>query len=365
MQRAETLPSSFSTDTPNLVSPQEVLHILESYPPDEVLLLDVRVFPQYSQSRIGGALNLCIPTTLIKRPAFNVQRLANTFSREKEKAKFAHWKDAKFIVAYDAESILLKDATSAVNTLKKFTNEGWHGSTCIVRGGYSGFSKKFPNSIDRRPASEMESTQGRKLSIDPTKPLGAPVAGGCMMPTEQSSANPFFGTIRQNMDLIGGVGQFPVRITSYLKASGHLKELPDAKQSGATYIPPWLKRASSPGNGGKAVASYFLDIEKGEQQRMQKALTGTVHYGSPNATTPGSVRIAGIEKGAKNRYKDMLPFDHSRVRLQNVPAGECDYINASHIESAYSGRHYIASQAPVPATIEVRFSLSSIYPINR
>lgn len=353
VQRAETLPSSLRQDTPNLVSPQELSEILESYSPKEVLLLDVRVYPQYSQSRITGALNLCIPTTLLKRPAFNVQKLADTFNREKEKAKFAQWKEAKVIAVYDANSFVLKDATSSVNTLKKFVNEGWHGSACIVRGGYSGFSKTFPNSIDRRPANEMESTQGRKLSIDPTKSLGAPVAGGCMMPAEQSSANPFFGTIRQNMDLIGGVGQFPIKLPSYIKDTSHLKDFSQGNESNAHFVPQWLKKACSPRNRGKNVADYFLSIEKGEQQRMQKALTGTVHYGSPNATSPDSVRIAGIEKGTKNRYKDMLPFDHSRVRLQNVPAGECDYINASHIKSAFSGRHYIASQAPVPATMEV------------
>ena len=341
VQRAETLPNSLSKDTPNLISPQELLEIFEIYPSEEVLLLDVRVFPQYSQSRINGALNLCIPTTLLKRPAFNVQKLADTFNREKEKEKFAHWREAKFIVVYDASSSLIKDATSSVNTLNKFKSEGWRGSACIVRGGYLGFSKKFPNWIDRRPASEMENTQGRKLSIDPTKVTGAPVAGGCIMPSGQSSANPFFGTIRQNMDLIDGVGQISVSMPSELKEKARL-------------LPPWLKRATSPRDHGRVVAEYFLDIEKGEQQRMQKALNGTVHYGSPSTISPDAVRIAGIEKGAKNRYKDMLPYDHSRVRLQNVLPGDCDYINASHIKSALSGRQYIASQAPVPPTMEVR-----------
>ena len=340
VQRAETLPSSISTDSPNLISPQELSEIIETYSPSEVLLLDVRVFPQYSQSRIEGALNLCIPTTLLKRPAFNVQKLAETFNREKERARFAQWREAKVIVVYDASSFLLKDATSSVNTLKKFANEGWHGSPCIIRGGYLGFSKKFPSSIDRRPASEMESSQGRKLSIDTNKPIGAPVAGGCAMPTNKSTVNPFFGTIRQNMDLIDGVGQIPIPLPSSLK-------------NDPWSLPPWLKRATSPRDMGKVVADYFLEIEKGEQRRMQKALNSTVHYGSPSTISPNAIRIAGIEKGTKNRYKDMLPFDHSRVRLQNVPIGECDYINASHIKSALSGRHYIASQAPVPATIEV------------
>ena len=341
VQRSETLPDSLSAEGPNLISPEDLCNVFESYSSEDVLLLDVRVYPQYSQSRIDGALNLCIPTTLLKRPAFNVQKLEETFTKEIEKAKFAHWREAKVIVVYDAASSLLKDATSSINTLKKFTNEGWRGLSCIVRGGFLSFSRKSPDLIDRRPANEMEATQGRKLSIDPQKPLVAPVAGGCIMPSNQSAANPFFGSIRQNMDLIGGVGQIPLNIPQHLRTTGN------------KYLPPWLKAVSDERNTGKTVADRFLQIEKGEQQRMQKALSGTVHYGSPTQMSPNSVRIAGIEKGTKNRYKDMLPYDHTRVRLQNVPAGECDYINASHIRSSTCNRHYIASQAPVPATIEV------------
>lgn len=341
VQRSETLPGSLSTEGPKLISPQELTDVLGSYSTDDVLLLDVRVYPQYSQSRIDGALNLCIPTTLLKRPAFNVQKLSETFTKEKEKAKFDHWRQAKVIIVYDASSSLLKDATSSVNTLKKFAAEGWHGLACIVRGGFLSFSRKSPDLIDRRPANEMENAQGRKLSIDPQRPLVAPVAGGCMMPTTQNAVNPFFGTIRQNMDLIGGVGQMQLKVPHYLRGSGN------------TYLPSWLKKSSDEKDAGKSVSDRFLQIEQGEQSRMQKALSGQVQYGSPTQMSPNAVRIAGIEKGTKNRYKDMLPYDHTRVKLKNVPDGECDYINASHIKSFSSNRHYIASQAPVPATIEV------------
>jgi hypothetical protein len=32
----------------------------------------------------------------------------------------------------------------------------------------------------------------------------APVVGGCALPESSSAVNPFFGNIRQNMDLLGG-----------------------------------------------------------------------------------------------------------------------------------------------------------------
>jgi len=118
-------------------------------------------------------------------------------------------------------------------------------------------------------------------------------------------------------------------------------------------LPTWLLAASDADNRGKLVADHFLNIEKAEEQRMKKALSVDVSYGSPNAVSPNNVQVAGIEKGLKNRYKDILPYDHSRVKLQGVPSGDCDYVNASHIQAHGSNKRYIASQAPVPATFQV------------
>lgn len=339
IQRSETLPSSVSHDGPTMIAPQDFVDVLKGHLPQDLLVLDLRVFPQYSKSRISGAVNLCIPTTLLKRSSFNVQKLSETFTKEKERAKFAQWRDAKFIIVYDANSMQLKDATSSVNTLKKFTNEKWRGATLIIRGGFDNFAKKFPDQVDDRLASEMGGSNARKLSIDP--PGAAPVAGGCMMPSTQTAANPFFGNIRQNMDLIGGVGQMPVKLPAGFT------------ETAIAELPAWLRQAANEDDKGKAVADRFLGIEKAEQHRMQKALSCNVSYGTPNALSPEAVQIAGIEKGTKNRYKDMLPYDHSRVRLQNVPFGDCDYVNASHVKAQRSNKHYIASQAPVPATFNV------------
>ncbi|KAI9872197.1 MAG: hypothetical protein M1830_001923 [Pleopsidium flavum] len=338
-QRADTLPTRLQSDGPLMVSCQDFVDLLKSSPQD-VLLLDLRVYPQYSQSRISGAINLCIPTTLLKRPSFNVQKLADTFTIEAEKDKFARWKNSRVIVVYDGSSSQMKDAVSSVNTLKKFTNEGWTGNACVLRGGFAEFSSKFPDMIDWRPSSEIRSSSTKTLSIEPAIAGIAPVAGGCVMPSTKTAANPFFGNIRQNMDLIGGVGQMPIK---------HPAALTEQKKRD---MPSWLLQASDNKDGGKTVSDRFLVIEKAEQRRLQKALSGNVSYGSPTPDAPKSVQIAGIEKGAKNRYNNIWPYDHARVRLQGVPGGGCDYINASHVKAAWTNKHYIATQAPMPATFE-------------
>ncbi|KAH6670794.1 phosphatase-like protein [Halenospora varia] len=333
--RADTLPSALD-DGPAMIPPSQLQNTIERLNTGEYLLLDLRVFPQFSASRIKGALNLCIPTTLLKRPSFNLQKLQDTFTNEAEKARFSKWKLAKHIIVYDASSSEKKDAQSAVNTLKKFSTEGWNGSCYILRGGYADFSKQYPYLIDHRSTQELQSSK-ISLSLGTSPPNAAPVAGGCAMPATKNAANPFFSNIRQNQDLIGGVGQMDIK-------------LPDDLRDAPKILPRWLLRAASKEDHGKIVADKFLHIELAEQSRMTKALS-SISY-NPEAANEKNVQIAGIEKGGKNRYNNIWPFEHARVRLQGRPEGACDYVNASHIKAARSNKRYIASQGPLPSTFE-------------
>ncbi|KAK5011362.1 hypothetical protein LTR28_003687 [Elasticomyces elasticus] len=333
--RAETLPAKTQEES-MLVTPQYVYNLLDSASED-ILLLDLRVSTQYARSRITGALNLCIPTTLLKRPSFNVQKLAETFKDVDQRAKFERWQNSKYIVVYDASSTQLKDAAICINTVKKFANESWKGSAYIIRGGFTEFAKRFSSLVDTHAGSDPSKTPPR-LTLDAPGPLVAPVAGGCPMPATKNAANPFFGNIRQNMDLIGGVGQMLIKHPSSMTKSAEAE------------LPSWLQKASDEKDCGKRVSDKFLQIEKREQKRMQEALSGNVVYGTPGAETAKPVQIAGIEKGSKNRYNNIWPYEHSRVRLEGVPNHGCDYINANHVKAAWSNKRYIATQGPIPTT---------------
>ena len=340
-QRADTLPSALE-DGPVMITPPQLRDMIDRLPCSQFLLLDLRVFPQFSQSRIQDALNLCIPTTLLKRPSFNLQKLQDTFTNDAEKERFAQWQNAKYIVVYDAFSSEKRDAISSVNTLKKFSNQGWKGHSYILRGGFQDFSKLFPKLIDNRSSQEMQSSK-INLSLGTKMPEMVPVAGGCAMPATKNAANPFFSNIRQNQDLIGGVGQMDIKIPEEL---GH---------EAGNILPRWLSEAAAKEDHGKKVSDKFLDLEQAEQLRMTKALSSGVSYGTQGPNHEG-IQIAGIEKGGKNRYNNIWPFEHARVRLQGRPEGACDYVNASHIKSSRSNKRYIASQGPLPATFEVRLA---------
>ena len=61
------------------------------------------------------------------------------------------------------------------------------------------------------------------------------------------------------------------------------------------------------------------------------------------------------ENKAKNRYKNILPFDHSRVLLGDESQNEAgqDYINANYINGLLKGheKRYIATQGCLPVTV--------------
>ncbi|KAI6652633.1 Receptor-type tyrosine-protein phosphatase delta isoform X12 [Oopsacas minuta] len=54
----------------------------------------------------------------------------------------------------------------------------------------------------------------------------------------------------------------------------------------------------------------------------------------------------------KNRYLNILPYDHNRVCLQVNSKTDSDYINASFIDGADKKNAYIATQGPTESTLE-------------
>nr|XP_056723511.1 tyrosine-protein phosphatase non-receptor type 22 [Euleptes europaea] len=58
------------------------------------------------------------------------------------------------------------------------------------------------------------------------------------------------------------------------------------------------------------------------------------------------------ENISKNRYKDILPYDHSRVKLSLITSNkDSNYINANFIQGVYEPRTYIATQGPLSTTV--------------
>nr|XP_057917300.1 receptor-type tyrosine-protein phosphatase mu-like isoform X2 [Doryrhamphus excisus] len=58
------------------------------------------------------------------------------------------------------------------------------------------------------------------------------------------------------------------------------------------------------------------------------------------------------ENRMKNRYGNIIAYDHSRVRLQALEGDQSsDYINANYVDGYHRPNHYIATQGPMQETV--------------
>jgi protein tyrosine phosphatase len=191
------------------------------------------------------------------------------------------------------------------------------------------------------------------LSLPPTRPK---------TPQRILPANPFFDNIRQNIELShGGITErIPLGLPSDVAARAD--ELPDFLRD----------LAKMPDDESMTLlAEQFQALEKSEQNRLQSIMDVLSKEGSsishhPNAPHnaddverlmkegsdfyfPFSI-TAGVERGTRNRYKNIWPYDFSRVRLGALADDDSDYINASFVQPRGTTRRYIATQGPLDAT---------------
>ncbi|XP_066475232.1 receptor-type tyrosine-protein phosphatase epsilon [Tiliqua scincoides] len=104
---------------------------------------------------------------------------------------------------------------------------------------------------------------------------------------------------------------------------------------------------------------YFpIPVEHLEEEiRIRAADDGKLFREEFNSLPPGymqgSLEMANKEENReKNRYPNILPYDHSRVILMQIDGVQCsDYINASYIDGYKEQNKFIAAQGPKQDTV--------------
>ncbi|KAK9468810.1 protein-tyrosine phosphatase-like protein [Lipomyces arxii] len=343
--------SEFNADVEAIIPicPAELGMIIASKP-SKITLLDVRPYAQYSVERIKGAVNICVPSTLLKRPAFTVPKILDSLSSE-QKMSLSSWATSESIIVYDSNTSALTNASIAFQVARKFLHEeSFHGQIMYLKGGICEFSQLLRDFVefgDLSTPTELPTTQS---SARLCESKCVPILSGLRLPvfSKKQPVNPFFSNIRQNMDLLGGVGDpIPVRLPS------------NCTESKLNRLPRWLKDVVCTPEGAQRIADRFLDIEKAEKGRLESAFSSMCVITNAIANVTNAISgkseeqrysiSAALERGNKNRYNNIFPYDHTRVKL-TCNAGSCDYINASFICTKNSEKRYIATQGPLPNT---------------
>ncbi|KAM9474760.1 tyrosine-protein phosphatase non-receptor type 18 isoform 1-T2 [Clarias gariepinus] len=107
-----------------------------------------------------------------------------------------------------------------------------------------------------------------------------------------------------------------------------------------THLLKFIERVRAEGRDGEIdIASEYTRIK--QQNDLLKQNYGLTCAAGGNQ-----------ENAKKNRYKDILPYDQTRVVLSpTTPEYSCDYINANFIKGATESRKYIATQGPLSNTV--------------
>jgi tyrosine-protein phosphatase 2/3 len=336
----------------------------------DVLVIDIRPPAQYQISRFPGAISLVVPSTLLKRPGFSLEKMAGMIEDEPSQSRFKKWVSVKKLVVYDVDTSFLVDGTNLASLLRKFQAYGYEGELAWIKGGFNALLRSCPSVIDTSvqttrledQVTESKDTflRARNLSThafqqSSTTLVGQRTPKGSDHIRTASSAsvaaNPFYDNIRQNIELSQGVDtRIPLLLPQEIIARKN--DLPFK----------WLRDVvdnNIKDETGELLAMQFYRIELGEQRRLQGVMehhsteSGHKSDSGPSAGVDGypySI-TAGIEMGTKNRYRNIWPFEHARVRLP-TSCGGSDYFNASFVQSLVSSRRYIATQGPLDSTYD-------------
>ena len=171
------LRSSSSSSAPSLFQPSSTsIFGNGSASGSSVLLIDIRNHHHFVTSRIHSSINLSVPSTLLKRPAFGLAKLAEMIPLASDRSAFSRWQRAEHIIVYDADSSTLSAGNNVLGLLRKFRIEGFQDQLGYIIGGFNAVARLQPDCVSN------------SLLVDPTRSDEAHAPGTLMSHRLPSSA---------------------------------------------------------------------------------------------------------------------------------------------------------------------------------
>ncbi|KAI5965590.1 uncharacterized protein KGF55_000952 [Candida pseudojiufengensis] len=368
---------TFATSFPSSIQEQR---INDFNPCDFDFIFDVRPYNSYCKSRITKSVNLCLPTTLLKRNSLCLNDLINMvdLSTELKDTIINHIKNENEpekklnILLYDQCSTNEAITFPLYQTISKFEKLNNKFEIYYLNGGFSNVLTQKPEFIENTSIN-LNSNGHRK-----TKSLS-----GFTLPSASNFKTKFVQSIKKNNDYDGDKSKKESeqlqtsKTESPISYKYKLQDIPkDLK------LPEWLKFFKELSNEEiiKELINKFNKIEDIEKNRLNKMASNFKSPSQPNIQgqekifSPCCISCSsidfqlpkGIEFGYKNRYNNVWPYEHSRVKLehhqhqhntnnQQHRNSRDDYFNGNYINVNSLVKNdftYIATQNPLASTID-------------
>ncbi|EMG49191.1 hypothetical protein G210_0098 [Candida maltosa Xu316] len=362
----------------------------------ENLVIDIRPFIEYSKNHIKSSLNICLPSTLLKRNNFSLVRSINSLP-DYEKFKFTDFlNDANgSLIVYDTvdNSSNLFHICNKIITCPTFASHP-NKKIYLIDSNLKQFNDLYPCLFESNDDNDNENNNNTTNNNNNNNNLLTPlIVPGSMRSNSTTDLSPY-----HKATPVSATANTPILSTNFTLPSNskscqnfkirHNEELMDPLEENSaaffklnnipsdhSQIPEWMKSTVLDCQGYPSTTKInndFYLLEKLEQKRLLSALSldGNVN----NLTSPIDEAVptisCGIEYGSKNRYKDIFLYDHSRMHLG---AGNRDdisnYINASMVDpppefGGCPSKNYIATQGPLEETVGDFFKMVLKYNVS-
>lgn len=321
------LPSSLhtmSSDELQQLLSESISQLKISPTRQKTLIIDVRPFAQYSKSRIKTAINVCIPSTLLKRPTFTISRFGECMIPN-QRNSIDHLDQYDSVIIYDqsTEEVSTTAYSPIVYTILKFSKaDSLKGNLYYLRGGHTAFSEahtdlidsefvdiavlsniaELPTSISSLSSNSLEqasksNTDNSQTTKSPLKNPSAektirrlgesqtfnfpPVLTGFSLPLnsiKDGPMKPFASNLLNNTLDNFDYDISPIKLPSDISTD----EI-------NTFFPAWIRDIINPEVGPQKIARRFHDIEQAEKVRLQTAFSQAVK--NPNSHTSNSMSL--------------------------------------------------------------------------
>ncbi|XP_038383701.1 receptor-type tyrosine-protein phosphatase H isoform X1 [Canis lupus familiaris] len=255
------------------------------------------------------------------------------------------WAERNNVTSW-AQSLLASTAPSPVTIMSCISTSGGYGvilTWSCPQGGYEAFEWQVGGQGD----SQNRSSCGRSVSVSDLRPaqsypatvttiwdgMKAPsVSVTCHTDNAGVIAGAIFGVILF-LILVG--------LLIFFLKKRHNKSQREPAPRGLVFS---LSKDILAEDFADHIRKNEMDSNYGFEKEYQQLYLESHNQSQTVASAP--------ENGAKNRYRNVLPYDWSRVSLkplQDEPGS--DYINASFMPGLENPQEFIAAQGPLPQTV--------------
>ncbi|GAA5794934.1 hypothetical protein HPULCUR_000282 [Helicostylum pulchrum] len=353
----KTLPAMYRQPIEDLAPiDSKLLNQLMTNQTESLLIIDLRSFNYFALGRIKSAINVSIPSILLKRASYSIEKVCELINYDDKAADhLKHWSSATHIIFYDHSSFSPTDSGNSATAIllgSKLRAAGYKHQLSYLQGGIKRFSELHPEQC----AGPLEEPKDKtKARIKRPNSIQLPLPTSTNLNRSSASVNPFFSNIRQNLELSHGPlkERFSVRLpwglqneqgtissslspalSSSVSNNAHHPRFGLAGSSvdkhGNFVLPAWVRDIMDTENGPKKLAEMYEQLERVEQERLYTVMKYHSQQDQPTDKFPFSI-TASMEKGVLNRYDNIWPFAYSRVKLTDKSD---DYINANYIQYA-------------------------------